>query len=105
MYKYLVLAVFITIFFFLIKKDRVYVVPLILVIFSNINGLLDGEDFAFHGVIKFQDYGLLLTLILLFLWGVSKKTKTPGYERDMKNNMLYRIILFYWGYYLSLIHI
>lgn len=100
MYKYLVLGVFLSIFFFLIKKNRVYVIPFILIIYSNINGLLDWEDFAFRGVIKFQDYGLVLSFILIVMGWVSTRATIIGYERNVRRSKLYQLILFYWGYYL-----
>ena len=50
-------------------------VPMILLIYSNINGLLDWEDFALQGVIKFQDYGLLISLVLIFIYAISKNNK------------------------------
>ncbi len=99
MYKFIVLGVFLFIFIFLIKKNRVYVIPFILIIYTNINGLLDWEDFAFHGVIKFQDYGLAITLILLF-FSIPKSGKSGLRRVEGKATYwLYSLIMAYWIYY------
>lgn len=67
MEKIALLSGFCIAFIWLVSKDRVYVVPFILLIFSNINGILSWEDFAAVGLIKFPDYGLVISfLILLF---------------------------------------
>lgn len=102
MLKYLVITVFILTFYFLIKRDRVYLVPMILIIFSNVNGLLGWEDFALKGLIKFQDYGLLLTLLILFFDRFTLNRKTPQYGKEAIRSPLYLIVQFYWMYYLAL---
>jgi len=50
--------------------------------------------------IKFPDYGLILSLILIFMGGVLSRATILGYERDVRRSKLYQFILFYWGYYL-----
>lgn len=99
MNKYLVISIFIAAFFYLLKKDRVYIVPMALLIFSNLNGLLDWEDFALKGVVKFQDYGLVITLLIIFSSAISKDRTYFIYERAVKNSYLYKLILGYWVYY------
>jgi hypothetical protein len=102
MLKYLVLSIFILIFSFLIKKDRVYLIPMLLIVFSNINGLLDWEDFALKGVIKFPDYGLVLTILILFFDRFTINRDTPEYSLAVKHSSLYKMIQVYWFYYLVL---
>lgn len=67
---------------------------------TNINGLLDWEDFAQKGVIKFPDYGLILTvlvIIYLFLFrdGMNK------INQNIKSSLLV-LIIFHVFYYLFL---
>jgi hypothetical protein len=102
MNKYLIIGVFLSGFVFLLRKDRVYVIPMILLTFSNINNLLDWEDFAFRGVIKFQDYGFVLTIALLCWWITATKNSLPKHVGDARRSALYRVILVYWGYYFVL---
>lgn len=102
MLKYLVLSVFIGIFTLLIRRDRVYVIPMILLIYSNLNGLLGWEDFAMQGFVKFQDYGLLTTFALLFLGAFSLRKRQAEYESIVRETSLYSAINIYWAYYASL---
>jgi hypothetical protein len=75
---------------------------MILIIYSNINGLLGWEDFAMQGFIKFQDYGLLLTFGLLFLSAFSlKKTESP-LATTARRTPLFAAINLYWAYYIGL---
>ncbi len=102
MNKYVVISLFLSIFFFLIRKERVYIVPFILIIYSNINGLIDWEDFALRGLIKFYDYGLILVVILIFYQLFIRKVKIYDYKLNVKSYFLYRAIIAYWWYYLFL---
>ena len=38
---------------------------MIFLFYTNINGLLTGEDFAQKGVVKFHDYGLILAILTI----------------------------------------
>ena len=98
MTKYLILILFLFISIALIRRDRIYVIPIILVIYSNINGLLDWEDFAFKGLIKFQDYGLIITFVAIFLSSISKSNNLSVFV-GYKKNILFRVLLVYWLYY------
>lgn len=102
MLKYAVLCAFISIFFILIKRDRIYAIPMILITYSNVNGLLGWEDFALQGFIKFQDYGLLATFSLLFLGAFSLKNKYTEYESTTQRTTLYSAVNIYWIYYTCL---
>ena len=62
---------------------------MIFLFYTKINGLLDWEDFAQHGVIKFPDYGFLLSLIILILLIVSYK---KGFS-DPIFNTIYGLLL------------
>ncbi|MBT3069170.1 O-antigen ligase, partial [Rhodoferax sp. U11-2br] len=74
----------------------------ILIIYSNINGLLGWEDFAMQGFIKFQDYGLLITFALLFLGLFALNKTDEGYESIVRKMPLYNMINIYWAYYIAL---
>lgn len=100
--KYFILAGFLALAVFFLRKDRVYIVPLILLFYSNINGLLDWEDFAFKGFIKFQDYGLLLAVIAILLPALSSRSPEPAYMRVARATALYNLINFFWLFYLLL---
>lgn len=102
MLKYLVLATFVGIFFLLIRRDRIYAIPMIFITYSNVNGLLGWEDFAMQGFIKFQDYGLLMTFTLLFLGTFSLKKTRPAYEATVQRTPLYTAVNIYWIYYVCL---
>nr|WP_315464253.1 O-antigen ligase family protein [uncultured Rhodoferax sp.] len=102
MLKYLVVAMFVAVFFLLIRRDRAYFVPMILIIYSNINGLLDWEDFALKGVVKFQDYGLILTILVLFFGLLRHKNSSIQALAIPKGEFLYRLIVGYWLYYFIL---
>lgn len=102
MLKYFVLSAFIGIFTLLIRRDRIYVIPMILITYSNVNGLLGWEDFAMQGFIKFQDYGLLATFALLFLGAFSLKKRKSDYEYSIRKTSLYTVINIYWIYYTGL---
>jgi hypothetical protein len=99
-YKYLVLGPFLATFLFLIRKDRIYTIPFVLIIYSNINGLLDWEDFAIHGIVKFQDYGLLITSFLL---ATPLAARRPVYDcipdRGYRRTKLFALLVIFWGYY------
>jgi hypothetical protein len=71
--------------------------------FSNINGLLDWEDFALKGYVKFPDYGLLIILILLFLDSFTYNKKVPDYGKMATRDALYIMVQAYWVYYLSVL--
>ena len=103
MQKYIILCAFAAIFTALIRRDRIYVVPMIIIIYSNINGLLGWEDFALKGFIKFQDYGLLLTLAILFFSRFSYQSNNTGIESIARSTWLYNIINIYWFYYIILL--
>jgi|ERR1017187_8374989 hypothetical protein len=75
MEKIVIFMLFIYLFIFLIRKDVVYFIPMIFLFYTNINALLDWEDFAKHGVIKFPDYGLVLSVCLLFYFIYLKRGK------------------------------
>lgn len=48
---------------------------MIFLFYSNINGLLDWEDFAQHGFVKFPDYGFVLSFFtILYVVNFKKKT-------------------------------
>ena len=102
MLKYFVLSAFIGIFTLLIRRDRIYVIPMILITYSNVNGLLGWEDFAMQGFIKFQDYGLLATFTLLFLGAFSLRKRGVGYESIVRRTPLYTATNIYWIYYACL---
>lgn len=89
MEKYIIFITFIFLFTYLIKKDIVYIIPMIFLFYTKINGLLDWEDFSQHGVIKFPDYGFLLSLIILILLIVSYK---KGFS-DPIFNTIYGLLL------------
>jgi hypothetical protein len=76
---------------------------MILIMFSNINGLLDWEDFALKGLIKFQDYGLLLTLVILFFDRFTLNKIMPEYGKEATKSSLYLMVQVYWFYYLALL--
>ncbi len=99
---YIVLISFIIAFSFLIRRDRVYLVPMILLIFSNLNGLLGWEDFALKGTIKFQDYGLVITIVILFLSAMRLHNPLPAYVTTLRKLPLYNAINVYWIYYIGL---
>lgn len=71
--KYLYLAIFCIFFWSLIKRDRIYVIPCLLLVYANLNGLLSWEDFALKGVIKFQDYGLIFCMAIMFMASTLRK--------------------------------
>lgn len=75
---------------------------MILIIFSNINGLLSWEDFALKGLIKFQDYGLILTFIILFFEKLKLKPAESGYSKDAGGSALFIMVQIYWFYYIGL---
>lgn len=100
--KLVVLAGFLTLFAFAIRKERVLVVPFILLFYSNINGLLDWEDFALKGFIKFQDYGLLIVIALLVQHAASLNKREPEYMRFSRATALYNVINFFWIFYFML---
>lgn len=100
--KLFVLISFLLLFAFALRKDRVYIVPFILLFYSNINGLLGWEDFAFKGFIKFQDYGLLITLVVLALHIMSFNRHEPDYVKVARRTVLYNAINFFWINYLVL---
>lgn len=102
MLKYIVLFLFVAIFALLIRRDRVYVIPMILIIYSNINGLLGWEDFALKGFIKFQDYGFLITVTMLFLSAFSLRKPEPEYLSALRNIPLLNAVNAYWLYYICL---
>ena len=96
MNKFIVAIVFLFIFIVLFRRDRIYVVPFIYLIYSNINGLLDWEDFALKGVIKLPDYGLILVVFLLMLASfLSPKSKPLIQVKDG----LFKFLLVFWFYY------
>lgn len=97
--KLIVLSCFIGVFAFSFRNGRYYVVPFVLLIYSNINGLLDWEDFALKGVIKFQDYGLLITLCLLVSYAFGNNRKEPKYMLVARNTMLYNAMNAFWIFY------
>ena len=102
MLKYFVLSAFIGIFTLLIRRDRIYVIPMISITYSNVNGLLGWEDFAMQGFIKFQDYGLLATFALLFLGTFSLRKRKIDYEYFIRKTSLNTAINIYWIYYAGL---
>ncbi|MFZ2333282.1 MAG: O-antigen ligase family protein [Sideroxyarcus sp.] len=75
---------------------------MILITYSNVNGLLGWEDFAMQGFIKFQDYGLLATFTLLFLSVFSFRKRGVDYESKVRETPLYTAVNIYWAYYASL---
>src|ERR1017187_4376704 len=75
MEKIVIFVLFIYLFIFLIRKDVVYFIPMIFLFYTNINALLDWEDFAELGVIKFPDYGLVLSVCILFYFIYLKRGK------------------------------
>lgn len=101
--KFFVLASFLILFAFALRKDRVFFVPFILLFYSNINGLLDWEDFAFKGFIKFQDYGLLITLGVIAYHSLVLRRSEPDYIRVARTTALYNIINVYWIFSLMLL--
>lgn len=95
MEKIIIFVLFISLFIFLIRKDVVYFIPMIFLFYTNINGLLDWEDFAKHGVIKFPDYGFLLsTFIVLYFIFLKKGRKTFAPLLSTKSSLLLLIIIF-----------
>lgn len=98
--RYLVLTVFLVYSAYLLRKNRVYAVPLILIVYSNLNGLLDWEDFALRGLIKFQDYGLIATIILILDDWLMRRGSVTSYEALARRSLLYKAVLLFWGYYL-----
>lgn len=101
--KLFVLISFLLLFAFALRRDRVYIVPFILLFYSNINGLLGWEDFAFKGFIKFQDYGLMITLAILALHILSFDHHEPDYMKVARRTVLYNTINFVWINYLVLL--
>jgi len=96
------LIIFLLIFFVLIKKDHVYLIPMIMIVYSNINGLVSPENFALMGIIKFSDYGLVITLLLL-VFGIFKLRKLdPEYVGAIKKDPLFNAINVFWVYYMCL---
>jgi hypothetical protein len=102
--KLFVLISFLLLFAFALRRDRVYIVPFILLFYSNINGLLGWEDFALKGFIKFQDYGLMITLFLLGLHILHQSfdRHEPDYVKVARRTVLYNAINFFWINYLVL---
>ncbi|MDT7519676.1 O-antigen ligase family protein [Rhodoferax sp. TBRC 17660] len=76
---------------------------MILIIYSNINGLLGWEDFALKGFIKFQDYGLILALTLIS-FSVFRKEETlePDYLKITKSRALLFAVNLHWFFYIGL---
>lgn len=100
--KLAVLSAFLLVFALAIRKNRVFVVPFILLFYSNINGLLDWEDFALKGLIKFQDYGLILAMGLLVQHIMSRSFREPDYVKVARGTALYNVINAFWFYYIGL---
>ncbi|MDP3538778.1 MAG: O-antigen ligase family protein [Azonexus sp.] len=75
---------------------------MILIIYSNINGLLGWEDFALKGAIKFQDYGFLIAISLLFFGLFQIRKQLPDYVTTLRKMPLYNAINVYWIYYVGL---
>jgi hypothetical protein len=65
--------------------------------------LLGWEDFAFKGVIKFQDYGLLITAAILTMYIFSYHHHEPDYMKVARRTVLYNTINFVWINYLVLL--
>jgi hypothetical protein len=101
--EYVVLVIFLAAFAFLIKRNRVYVVPFILIIYSNINGLIGWEDFAIRGLLKFKDLGLILTVALLLLDAFRRRQKEPEYFAIARRSGLYNAVNANWFYYIGLL--
>jgi hypothetical protein len=87
---------------FFVRKDRILYIPFILLVYSNINGLLDWEDFALKGYIKFQDYGLVVVIFILSWRLLSLKGKEPPYIKIARSTVLYNTISTYWLYLIGL---
>jgi hypothetical protein len=101
-FRILVVAAFLSIFAIAIKKDRINVIPFIILFYSNINGLLDWEDFALKGYVKFQDYGLVLVALLIVWRSFEIKRGEPGYMKVARETTLYNTINIYWMYMFGL---
>jgi hypothetical protein len=73
---------------------------MIFLFFTNINGLLNWEDFARHGSVKFPDYGFILAILIIIYILLLKRFKVdPIYNT---NNSLLLLIYFDILYYLFL---
>jgi hypothetical protein len=96
MEKIIIFFTFISLFIFLIRKDIVYIIPMIFFFYTNINGLLDWEDFAQHGSLKFPDYGLILSLLIIVYLKIKRTKIDPIYYT---NNNLLLLIYFHLFYY------
>jgi hypothetical protein len=97
MEKLIIFIVFISLFIFLIRKDNVYLIPMIFLFFTNINGLLDWEDFAQHGSVKFPDYGLLLGLLIIayFLFFKRDKIESILNTKDSLLTLIFIHVVYY----------
>jgi hypothetical protein len=100
MEKIIIFLAFIFLFIYLIRRDIVYVIPMIFLFYTNINGLLDWEDFAQHGSIKFPDYGFILSVIIIIYVIYFKRAKANRIFNS--NNGLLLLIYFHILYYLFL---
>jgi hypothetical protein len=98
--KIIIFLTFIFLFIFLIRKDIVYIIPMIFLFYTNINGLLYYEDFAQKGVIKFPDYGFILSILIIIYVIYFKRSKADSIFNT--NNSLLLLIYFHLFYYLFL---
>lgn len=101
MEKYIIFITFIFLFIYLIRKDIVYIIPMIFLFYTNINGLLNWEDFAQKGVIKFPDYGFILAILVILLYVISFKRGRDDPIFNTNNGLLL-LIYFHILYYLFL---
>lgn len=85
------------------RIDRIYVIPFVMLFFTNINGLVAEEDFAFHGIIKFKDHGLIIVIFLLIVGAFRHKEETSSYLGGSASRLFLKIINFLWIYYLGLL--
>lgn len=74
---------------------------MIFLFYTNINGLLNWEDFAQKGVIKFHDYGLILAILIILLYVISFKREKADPIFNTNNSLLL-LIYFHVFYYLFL---
>ena len=73
---------------------------MIFLFYTNINGLLDWEDFAQHGSIKFPDYGFILSIVIIIYVIYFGRAKADSIFSP--NNGLLLLIYFHLFYYLFL---
>ncbi|MDC8786694.1 hypothetical protein [Roseateles koreensis] len=102
MSEYIALAIFLVGFAVLIKIDTVYLIPMILLFFSNLNGLVGWESFALKGFVKFQDYGLLLVCCILAYSRLSSGKFMPSYGRQLSKEFLFNVNNIYWLFMIGL---